>query len=68
MNHYIEEVDDGGQENVLAKWKGKALMERAEHMDEYVKRVVRRPLGKVLVSLNQGCVGGVLALLTSSFL
>lgn len=50
MNHYIEEVEDGGQENVLAHWKGKALMERAEHMDEYIKRVVRRPLGKVMVS------------------
>jgi len=51
MNHYIEEVDDGGKEDaVLTRWKGKALMERAEHLDEYVKRVVRRPLGKVLVS------------------
>ena len=51
MNHYIEEVEDGGKEgSVLARWKAKALMERAEHMDEYVKRVVRRPLGKVLVS------------------
>lgn len=51
MNHYIEEVDDGGKEDaVLTRWKGKALLERAEHLDEYVKRVVRRPLGKVLVS------------------
>jgi len=53
MNHYIEEVDDGGKEDaVLTRWKRKALMERAEHLDEYVKRVVRRPLGKVLVSLS----------------
>lgn len=50
MNHYIEEVDDGGKEgSVLAEWKGKALMDRAEHMEEYVGRVVRRPLGKVMV-------------------
>ncbi|PNS16632.1 Exocyst complex component 1 [Sphaceloma murrayae] len=49
MNHYIEEVDDGGDEqSVLAVWRGKALMERAEHLDQYVKRVVRRPLGKLL--------------------
>ena len=51
MNHYIEEVEDGGKEgSVLARWKGKALMERADHLDDYIKRVVRRPLGKVLVS------------------
>jgi len=53
MNHYIEEVDDGGREgSVLATWKGKALLERAEHLDEYVKRIVRRPLGKLLVSAS----------------
>ena len=51
MNHYIEEVDDGGKEgSVLAEWKAKALMDRAEHMEEYVGRVVRRPLGKIIVS------------------
>jgi len=51
MHHYIEEVDDGGKEgSVLAEWKAKALMDRAEHMEEYVVRVVRRPLGKVIVS------------------
>lgn len=53
MHHYIEDVDDGGNENsVLAEWKGKALMDRAEHLEEYVARVVRRPLGKVLVSVD----------------
>ena len=52
MNHYIEEVDDGGKEgSVLAEWKAKALMDRAEHMEEYVGRVVRRPLGKLIVSV-----------------
>ena len=50
MNHYVEEVDDGGKEGVLAEWKGKALMERAEALEGYVGRVVRRPLGKLLVS------------------
>lgn len=51
MHHYIDVVDDGGLEgSVLAEWKGRALMDRAEHMEEYVGRVVRRPLGKVLVS------------------
>jgi hypothetical protein len=51
MNHYIEEVDDGGKEgSVLAEWKAKALMDRAEHMEEYIGRVVRRPLGKIIVS------------------
>lgn len=51
MHHYIEDVDDGEKEgSVLAEWKGRALMERAEHLEEYVGRVVRRPLGKVLVS------------------
>ncbi|KAG9667989.1 hypothetical protein KCU99_g6034, partial [Aureobasidium melanogenum] len=49
MNHYIEEVDDGGKEgSVLAEWRAKALMDRAEHMEEYVGRVVRRPLGKII--------------------
>jgi hypothetical protein len=53
MNHYIEEVDDGGKEgSVLAEWKAKALMDRAEHMEEYIGRVVRRPLGKIIVSFS----------------
>ena len=51
MNHYIEEVDDGGKRGVLADWKGRAEMERAEAMDSYVGQVIRRPLGKLLVSL-----------------
>jgi hypothetical protein len=51
MNHYIEEVDDGSKEgSVLAEWKAKALMDRAEHMEEYIGRVVRRPLGKIIVN------------------
>lgn len=50
MNHYVEEVDDGGRDGVLAQWKGRALMERAEALEAYVGRVIRRPLGKLLVS------------------
>jgi len=36
MNHYVEEVDDGGKEGVLAEWKGRALMERMEALEGYV--------------------------------
>ena len=50
MNHYITEVDDGGKQGVLAEWKGRAEMERMEAMDGYVGQVIRRPLGKLLVS------------------
>lgn len=50
MNHYIEEVDDGGRRGVLSEWKGKAGVERTEAMDSYVGQVIRRPLGKLLVS------------------
>ncbi|KAK5156759.1 hypothetical protein LTS14_004972 [Recurvomyces mirabilis] len=52
MNHYVEEVDDGGREGVLAEWRGKALMERAEALEAYVQRVVKRPLGKLLDFLD----------------
>jgi hypothetical protein len=50
MNHYIEEVDDGGREGVLSEWKSRATLERQEALEAYVGRVVRRPLGKLLVS------------------
>jgi hypothetical protein len=50
MNHYIEEVDDGGREGVLSEWRGRAMVERQEALEAYVGRVVRRPLGKLLVS------------------
>ncbi|KAH9828460.1 exocyst complex component SEC3-like [Teratosphaeria destructans] len=52
MNHYIEDVDDGNKEGVLAEWKGKALLERAEAMEAYTGRVLRRPLGKLLDFLD----------------
>ncbi len=50
MNHYIAEVDDGGRQSVLAEWKGRAEVERGEAMEAYVGQVLRRPLGKLLVS------------------
>jgi hypothetical protein len=56
MNHYITEVDDGGKQGVLAEWKGRAEMERMEAMDGYVGQVIRRPLGKLLVSLPLHCM------------
>nr|POF17821.1 exocyst complex component sec3 [Quercus suber] len=52
MNHYIEEVDDGGKEGVLAEWRGRAMLERMEALDAYVNRVLRRPLGKFLDFLD----------------
>lgn len=50
MNHYIEEVDDGGREGVLAEWRGRAMLDRLEALEAYLARVIRRPLGKLLVS------------------
>lgn len=49
MNHYIEEVD-ARTDSVLLDWKAKAQDEMKEHMDLYVDAVIRRPLGKLLVS------------------
>ncbi|KAK0944801.1 hypothetical protein LTR29_003614 [Friedmanniomyces endolithicus] len=52
MNHHVEEVDDGGKEGVLAEWRGKAMLERAEALEAYVGRVITRPLGKLLDFLD----------------
>jgi hypothetical protein len=49
MNHYIEEVD-ARDDSVLEIWKAKARDEYSEHMNLYVDAVIRRPLGKLLVS------------------
>ena len=49
MNHYIEEVD-ARADPVLLDWKSKAENEMKEHMELYVDAVIRRPLGKLLVS------------------
>jgi hypothetical protein len=49
MNHYMEEVD-ARSVTVLEFWKSKAQDEYSEHMSLYVDAVIRRPLGKLLVS------------------
>jgi hypothetical protein len=49
MNHYMEEVT-AKPDTVLDFWKGKAQEEYNEHMNLYVDAVIRRPLGKLLVS------------------
>jgi hypothetical protein len=49
MNHYMEEVD-ARPDTVLDYWKAKAQEEYNEHMNLYVDAVIRRPLGKLLVS------------------
>ncbi|KAK8184723.1 exocyst complex component Sec3-domain-containing protein [Phyllosticta paracitricarpa] len=49
MNHYIEEVDERG-DIILGEWKERAQGEMTEHMSLYVDAVIRRPLGKLLVS------------------
>jgi hypothetical protein len=52
MNHYIEEVETRG-DVVLEGGKNEAKEEMEEHLARYVDAVIRRPLGKVLVSLYQ---------------
>jgi hypothetical protein len=49
MNHYMEEVD-ARDDSVLEVWKAKARDEYDEHINLYVDAVIRRPLGKLLVS------------------
>jgi hypothetical protein len=49
MNHYMEEVDSR-DDSVLEFWKVKAHDEYSEHLNLYVDAVIRRPLGKLLVS------------------
>lgn len=51
MHHYLEEVDDHG-DGVLMDWRGKAAEEYEEHLNLYVNSVVRRPMGKLLVSAH----------------
>lgn len=51
MNHYHEEVDTHG-DYVLEEGKRRAAEEEEEHLSRYVDAVVRRPLGKILVSLD----------------
>jgi exocyst complex component 1 len=51
MNHYVEEVDAHG-DIVLVEGKARAEEEMQEHLRLYVDAVIRRPLGKILVSLS----------------
>lgn len=50
MNHYIEEVDER-EDRVLMEGRMEAKEEMAEHLGMYVDAVIRRPLGKVIVSV-----------------
>ncbi len=50
MNHYVEEVD-ARDNRILRDWKLKAAREMHEHMELYLGAVIRRPLGKLLVSV-----------------
>lgn len=57
MNHYVEEVDDRN-DPVLSEWRHRAMEELNEHMALYVDAVVRRPLGKLMVSkITKGALG-----------
>jgi exocyst complex component 1 len=49
MNHYLEEVDSRPG-SVLESWKQEANREMDEHMGLYLDAVIRRPLGKIMVS------------------
>lgn len=51
MNHYIEEVDTRELE-ALEKWKSAAQAELDEHMSRYLDAVMRRPLSKLLDTLE----------------
>jgi exocyst complex component 1 len=51
MNHFLEEVDTRGLE-ILEDWKEAAGAELAEHMGLYLNAVMRRPLGKLLDTLE----------------
>ena len=51
MNHYLEEVDPRSNQ-VLEEWKSNAAQEMDEHMNLYLNAVIRRPLGKLLDTLE----------------
>jgi hypothetical protein len=54
MNHYVEEVDERG-DAILAEGRLEAREEMAEHLGMYVDAVIRRPLGKIIVSNSTPC-------------
>lgn len=51
MNHYIGEVDTQNLDT-LEKWKSAAQAELDEHMSRYLDAVMRRPLGRLLDTLE----------------
>ena len=52
MNHYLEEVENPQGIEVLDDWKEQAQQEMEEHMGLYMNAVMRRPLGKLLETLE----------------
>ncbi|KAK4248562.1 exocyst complex component Sec3-domain-containing protein [Corynascus novoguineensis] len=52
MNHFLEEVDNPRQLEVLDDWREAAQREMAEHLGLYINAVMRRPLGKLLEHLE----------------
>jgi hypothetical protein len=52
MNHYLEEVDNPRNLEVLLDWREAAQRELAEHLGLYLNAVMRRPLGRLLEHLE----------------
>jgi hypothetical protein len=52
MNHYLEEVDNPRNLEVLLDWREAAQRELAEHLSLYINAVMRRPLGRLLEHLE----------------
>lgn len=72
MNHYIGEVDTHNLDT-LEKWRSAAQAELDEHMSRYLDAVMRRPMGKLLDTLENiesqlksGKVPGVIAMQPSN--
>lgn len=51
MNYLLEETETRGRQ-VLESWREQAQREYHEHMELYLKAVIRRPLGKLLDQLE----------------
>jgi exocyst complex component 1 len=64
-NHYVEHVDPRGDQ-VLEEGKKKALEQYEEHLSLYVDAVIRRPLGKIMVSFFYHLVPSARSMLTLS--
>ena len=52
MNHFLEEVENPRNLEILGDWKDTAQQEMTEHMGLYLATVMRRPLGKLLEHLE----------------